>query len=204
MTRAIMPAIVGALGVLPLHAEAILNDRGAAATNRAADSWELSLESGYLWGIELSHQVGYEVAPTQFSLRTPSHWTLWEDDAGGRMVVRGRFGLLLYSIVEGPEDHHFGLTAAPSLEYWFPSERTSLFLAPGGGIGWTNSTRIYGGQSQDFTFNWFVQLGLRQALTEDLSLLVAGCYIHHSNGGLSEPNPGLDALGLTVGIGWHF
>ena len=117
--------------------------------------------------------IDYEIAPTQFTLRTPAHWHWWEGDDGARLLVRGRCSLLLESIVEGPEDYYLGLSLAPSIEYWFPSERTSLFLSLGGGFGWTNSTNIPGGQGQDFTFNWFSQLGVRQSIGDNVSLLVS-------------------------------
>ena len=87
---------------------------------------------------------------------------------------------------------------------WFPSQRTSTFYSIGGGFGWTNSTNIPGGQGQDFTFNWFSQLGVRQSIGDKVSLLVAAYYIHHSNMGQTNPNPGIDALGVTVGVGWTF
>ena len=57
---------------------------------------------------------------------------------------------------------------------------------------------------QDFTLNWFSQLGIRQSITEDLSILGSAYFTHHSNGGMTDPNPGIDALGFTVGLGWKF
>jgi hypothetical protein len=63
---------------------------------------------------------------------------------------------------------------------------------------------VPGGQGQDFTLNWFAQLGLRRELTENLSLLGGAYFLHHSNGGQTSPNPGIDALGFTVGLGWTF
>ncbi|RYD40292.1 MAG: hypothetical protein EOP85_14505 [Verrucomicrobiaceae bacterium] len=57
---------------------------------------------------------------------------------------------------------------------------------------------------QDFAFTRFPQPGLRQKLTEDLSVLGGIYIIHHSNLGMTDPNPGIDALGFTVGLGWQF
>jgi hypothetical protein len=35
--------------------------------------------------------------------------------------------------------------------------------------------------------------------------VLGGAYfIHHSNGGQTSPNPGIDALGFTIGMGWQF
>lgn len=176
----------------------------ALAADHPAEAWELTLESGYLWNTGSNTPIDYEIAPTQFTLRSPTVMTWWEDENGARLIVRSRFSLLLESIVEGPEDYYLGVNGAPSIEYWFPNEKTSAFFSIGGGLGLTNSTREVGGQGQDFTFNWFWQLGLRQEIAPNLSLLGGAFYIHHSNGGQTSPNPGIDALGFTVGMSWRF
>jgi hypothetical protein len=127
-----------------------------------------------------------------------------EGESGERLVVRGRYSLLMEGIVAGPEDYYLGFAAAPSIEYWFPSATTSLFFSVGGGAGFVNSTNVRGGQGQDFTLNWFAQFGLRHALTKNTSLLAGAYFIHHSNGGQTDPNPGIDAFGFTLGVGWMF
>jgi lipid A 3-O-deacylase len=176
----------------------------AFAADHPADAWELTLESGYLWNVGDNTAIDYEIAPTQFTLRSPVVLKWWEDENGARLVVRSRASLLMESIVEGPEDYYLGINGAPSIEYWFPNEKTSLFFSIGGGVGWTNSTRDPEGQGQDFTLNWFSQLGVRQEIAPNLSLLGGAYFIHHSNGGQTDPNPGIDALGFTIGLGWQF
>ena len=37
-----------------------------------AEAWELALESGYLWNIGSNTPIDYEIAPTQFTLRSPT------------------------------------------------------------------------------------------------------------------------------------
>ena len=108
------------------------------------------------------------------------------------------------SFLEGAENFYAGFSASPSVEYWLPSEHTSFFLSIGGGVGLTDSTGAAGGQGQDFTLNWFAQLGVRQALTKNLSLLGGAYFLHHSNGGQTTPNAGIDVLGITFGLGWGF
>lgn len=198
------PLLLALLLALPASAGSPAIEPAAPPSRHPSDCWELTLESGYLWNVGNSTPIDYQIVPTQFTLRTPVHWTWWEDENGARLIVRGRFSLLLESIVEGPEDYYIGISGAPSIEYWFPSETTSVFLSVGGGIGYINSTNIPGGQGQDFTLNWFAQLGLRQSLGDNLSLLVAGYFLHHSNGGQTNPNPGIDVLGFTAGVGWRF
>lgn len=174
------------------------------AADHPAEAWELTLESGYLWNVGNNTAIDYEIAPTQFTLRSPVVLNWYEDENGARLIVRSRASLLLESIAEGPEDYYIGINGAPSIEYWFPNEKTSLFFSIGGGVGWTNSTREPEGQGQDFTLNWFSQFGIRQEIAPNLSVLGGAYFIHHSNGGQTSPNPGIDALGFTIGLGWQF
>ena len=184
------------LALLPLFA--------LPAAARGVDCWEWTLESGYLRNVGHNTDIDYEIIPTQLTLRSPAVWTWWENAAGAELVVRNRFSALFESIVQGPESYYLGAAAAPSVEYWFPSARTSLFFSVGGGLGLTDSAGGEQGQGQDLTFNWFAQLGLRQKISAELSLLAGLYFIHHSNLGLTDPNPGIDALGLTVGVSWNF
>ena len=169
-----------------------------------SDAWEWTLESGYLWNVGSNTAIDYEIVPTQLTLRSPVAWTLWSDGRGAKLVVRNRFSALFEAITHGPEDYYIGLAGAPSVEYWFPSEKTSAFFSIGGGLGTTNSSGGTDGMGQDLTFNWFTQLGVRQSIGEGLSILGGLYFIHHSNLGLTDPNPGIDALGFTLGCSWNF
>lgn len=169
-----------------------------------ADQWELTLESGYAWQVGKWTNIDYEIIPTQFTLRSPTVWRLWEGPDGAKLLVRHRLSLLLDTITEGPESYYIGLAAAPSVEYWFPSEKTSAFFSIGGGFGWTDSAGGQQALGQDFTLHWFVQLGLRQKITENVSLLGGPFYQHLSNAGATDPNPAVDVFGFTIGLGWTF
>jgi hypothetical protein len=175
-----------------------------AAQDHPSNAWELTLESGYLWNVGSNTTIDYEIVPTQLTLRTPVQWSWWEDENGARLVVRSRFSLMMETFTTGPETGYLGLSASPSIEYWFPDEKTSAFFCIGGGVGLTDSTNVPGGQGQDFTLNWFAHLGLRREIAKDLSLLGGAYFVHHSNGGQTNPNPGIDALGFTIGFGWRF
>lgn len=174
------------------------------ASASPADTWELGLEGGYLWQAGDSTDADYEIIPTQLTLRSPVVWTWWKDESGAEIVVRNRFSALVETFAEGPEDYYLGAAAAPSVEYWFPSGKTSAFLSVGGGAGWTNSAGGKDGQGQDLSFNWFAQLGLRREIAENLSVMAGVYFIHHSNLGMTDPNPGIDALGFTIGIARRF
>lgn len=190
--------LLSVLGLLTVPASA------GEGRSQPWDTWEFTLESGYLWNVGHNTDIPYEIIPTQLTLRSPVVWTLWKDENGAALVVRNRFSALLEAITRGPEDVYLGLAGAPSIEYWFPSHETSAFFSIGGGFGWTNSSGGTQGLGQDFTFNWFSQLGLRRKITADVSLLGGLYFIHHSNLGLTDPNPGIDALGFTLGCAWTF
>lgn len=179
---------------------------GFAATtaSHAADRWEIALQSGYVSGIGHNTPLDYEIIPTQLVLRSPMMFEFHDGADGSRFLLRNRFALLTESIVQGPESYYLGLSAAPSIEYWFPSGKTSLYFSIGGGVGLTDSTRVVGGQGQDFTLNWFSELGIRQEIAKDFSIMGGAYFLHHSNGGQTTPNPGIDALGVTIGLGWQF
>lgn len=174
------------------------------APTHPTDSWEWTLESGYLWNVGHNTDINYEIIPTQLTLRSPWVTKLWTGDSGAELVVRSRYSLLMEAITKGPEDYSFGFNCAPSVEYWFPDATTSLFFSIGGGCGVTNSAGGTDGQGQDFHFNWFSQLGLRREIFDNVSLLGGVYFIHHSNLGITDPNPGIDALGFTIGCGWTF
>lgn len=177
---------------------------GNSIEKHPADRWEFTLESGYLWETGSNTSINYEIVPTQFTFRSPAMFTWFEKEDGSRVVVRNRFALITESITQGPEDYYIGLSAAPSLEYWFPGAKTSIFCSVGGGIGLTDSTYVYDGLGQDFTLNWFAQVGVRHEIAKNLSILGGAYFTHHSNGGMTSPNPGIDATGFTVGVGWQF
>jgi hypothetical protein len=175
-----------------------------AAGEKSPDSWEWTLESGWLTQVGNNTGADYEIIPTQLTLRSPVVWTWWSADDGSQLIVRHRISVLYGTIIQGPEDYHLGFNAAPSIEYWLPSGMTSLFFSLGGGAGWINSAGGADGQGQDLAFNWFSHLGVRQRISEHSSLFAGVYFIHHSNLGMTDPNPGIDALGFTLGIGMTF
>lgn len=183
---------------------ALLATTSLAFANHPSEAWELTLESGYLWNIGDNTPLDYEIVPTQLTLRTPAQLHWWEDENGARLIVRGRYSLMMETFTVGPESGYLGISGAPSIEYWFADAKTSAFFSIGGGVGITDSTYVRGGLGHDLTLNWFWNLGLRRELTDDLSVLGGAYFVHHSNGGRTKPNPGIDALGFTLGLGWRF
>lgn len=172
------------------------------------DQWDWGVEAGYLWQIGSNTSIDYELATTVFSVRSPVAITMLEQKNGNALVVRNRVSLIADYVVEGPEDYIITINGSPSIEYWFADDTLAFYFSPGGGVGFSNSkgvskesgAGIEGGQGQDFLLNWFVQSGIRYQMNDTSALTVGAMFQHVSNGGQTDVNPGIDALGFTVGF----
>lgn len=168
--------------------------------------WErhsIDIETGVLWQFGNNTNIDYELVLTEISWRSPNVFE-WEMSGDTTIVVRNQASLIGTWVEEGPEDHYFGISGSPSLEWWSADERWSLYFAIGGGVGVINSTNVPGGQGQDFTLNWFAKAGVRHQLNEDLAIFGGPFFQHMSNGGATTPNPGIDAAGFTIGASFSF
>ncbi len=174
---------------------------GAAAAADQARPWEstaVSLESGLLWQVGSSTPLSYRLIPTQVSWRSREAMGHGFSD-GTRLVLRNRFTLLATAIQQGPESHYVALNASPSIELWNPTARWCAYGGAGGGLGWLNSQGVRGGQGQDFTFNWFARGGIEHLAAKNFRWSIGVMFQHMSNGGQTKPNPGIDAVGFTLG-----
>ena len=167
-----------------------------------ASSWSVDFETGSLWRVSNNTFLDYVVLPQIISLRTPAHFRF--NFGRGELTLRSRFSLLAEAVASGPESVYLGFSASPSLEYWFPGRTTSLYASIGGGFGTVDSTDVPGGQGQDFTLNWFASAGVRHYLKPGFAVSAGMMFQHWSNGGATDPNPGLDSLGPVIGASWHF
>ena len=176
---------------------------GGAPRPDPASEWAFDVETAALWRVSNNTFLDYTVLPQMFSLRTPAHIRL--NLGEGELTVRARFTLLAEAIAEGPESAYLGFSASPSVEFW-PTKGgpACLYTSVGGGVGWIDSTSVPGGQGQDLTLNWFATAGLRYHFSPRFSLNAGLMFQHWSNGGATNPNPGLDALGPVLGATWHF
>ena len=169
-----------------------------------ADSWEFATEAGYLAKVKNNSPHAYRIAPLQLAWRSPAMWDLWSSDTGARLVVRNRFALVAEAIVRGPESRFIAMTGAPSIELWAADRRTAGFFEIGGGAGFIDSRGVVGGQGQDLAFTWYTQGGVRRQLTDKFGLTASVYFTHHSNLGMTSPNPGIDVLGVNFGAVWSF
>lgn len=181
----------------------------AAAGARAqaphpADRWEYAIEAGYLAKVGNNSPHAYRIAPLQLAWRSPAAFDLWRSESGARLAVRNRVALVAEAIVRGPESRYIAVSGAPSIELWAADRRSAAFFEIGGGVGFIDSRGVAGGQGQDLTFNWYTQGGVRRQLTDRLALTASLYFTHHSNRGMTSPNPGIDVLGVNFGAAWSF
>lgn len=167
--------------------------------------WEestFSIENGLLWQVGKSTPLSYRLVPTQLSWRSREAlgWQL----ASSRVVVRHRITLLGTWVQQGPENFYGGLAASPSVEWWNKRGSWCTYGGAGGGFGWLDSQAVPGGQGQDFTLNWFARVGIEHISAHRIRWSAGLMFQHMSNGGQTNPNPGIDALGVTMGWNWTF
>lgn len=177
-----------------------------AAEPAPAQPWEtsaLSFETGVLKEIGTGTPFHYELYLAQLSWRSKKFME-HEFSDGSRVVVRHRLTLIGDLIQNGPESHYLGFSGSPSIEWWDKTGTWSLYTGAGGGFGLVDSRGIKGGQGQDFTLNWFIRGGIEHVLVNNRRLSAGIMYQHMSNGGMTKPNPGIDALGFTLGYSWAY
>ncbi len=163
--------------------------------------YELEYTTGVFWKIgNAATPLSYTLLPQIITLKIPPiHEWPW---SGGTLVLRSRFSVLLEPILRGPEHSYLGLAAAGELEWRSPSRRFVAFFASGGGFGWMDSKgyEIQGGQGQDFNLNWLIHSGVRYRTSNEWQWSVGLYFQHISNKGMNKVNPGLNALGPTLGL----
>jgi hypothetical protein len=191
--------------VLALLIFAIAPTAVAKALSDPLHRWEFDYESGVIRKFTGSATpLNYVVLPQLLTLKSPavSHRKF----AGGDLVMRSRFSLLLEPIVKGPESRYFGLSASGCLEWWTLARTTSFFFSSGGGVGLMDSRghEIAGAQGQDLNFNWLIYGGARKRWSDRMSGSLGIYFQHVSNTGLDKVNPGLNAIGPMLGLSWHY
>lgn len=162
-----------------------------------------TVESGMLWEVGNNTPFAYRLVPKQLSWRSAQFWHQEFQD-GSRIVLRHRLALIADLIQNGPESHYVGFSGSPSLEWWDRTGAWSLFTGAGGGFGLVDSRGVTGGQGRDFTLNWFIRGGFEHVISCDRRLGAGIMFQHMSNGGMTDPNPSINALGFTLEYGWAF
>lgn len=198
------PKVFRSIAWLTLVWFAVPGVRGEDAPAAESPPWatqEWTLETGVLWEVGSNTPIAYRLVPTQLSWRSREFFGHAFAD-GSRLVMRHRLTLLGTWIENGPESFYLGVAGSPSIEWWNAAANWSVFTGAGGGFGLIDSGDVPGGQGQDFTLNWFIRGGIEHITTKNLRLHAGVMFQHMSNGGQTEPNPGIDALGFTLGFSW--
>jgi len=205
--RALGLCLLALAGCGSLHAQsaATVTPEPQTGTLDPVMHWEIDYETAILWRITGSATpLDYVLVPQILSLKTPEIFE--RRVGGGDLVLRSRFSFLAEPIIQGPEHHYFGLTGSGILEWWDPQRTRSLFFSSGGGFGELDSHgyQIAGAQGQEFNLTWFMYGGARFRFSERLSGAIGFYFQHLSNGHLNKVDPGLNALGPILSLGWHF
>ncbi len=154
------------LGGPTIWAEGLATPEAVAPAVPAYDPvehWEFDFESGVLWHVTgTATRLDYVIQPQIFTIKTPLVGDI-RPLAGGDLVMRSRFSLLVEPIVEGPEHHYLGFSASGIMEWWDRPRTRALFFSGGGGFGELDSKgyEIVGAQGEDFNFNWFFYARVR-------------------------------------------
>jgi hypothetical protein len=170
----------------------------------AKKPWEISsqnIESGVLWQIGTLTSFPYRLIETQYSWKSAAVFTNELDD-GSRIILRHRFALIGALLQQGPESYYIAVSASPSIEWWNASGTWSVYSGAGGGFGLVDSQNVTGALGQDFTLNWFIRGGVEHVIAPHHRITAGIFYQHMSNGGMTDPNPGIDALGFMLGYTW--
>lgn len=175
----------------------------ATAQSVDADTppWErpsIDVETGVIWQVGTGTPLSYRLFPTQLSWRSREAFGL-NLGAGLRLRVRHRLTLIGTWIDQGPESHYIAVAGSPSLELWNRRATWGLVGGAGGGFGLLDSRGVKGGQGQDFTLNWFARGGIEHVIKPGRRISAGILFQHMSNGGQTKPNPGIDAVGFTLG-----
>ncbi|HRE05098.1 MAG TPA: acyloxyacyl hydrolase [Opitutaceae bacterium] len=169
--------------------------------------WEthaFDVSSGVLWGLKRNTPLAYRMVPTEFTWRSPLAFHLRDFADGSRLLIRHRLTLIASWIDQGPESRYLAFSGSPSVEWWNAAGTWALVGGAGGGFGWLDARSVPGGQGQDFTLNWFSRIGVEHARTARHRMAAGVMFQHLSNGGQTDPNPGVDAVGVTVMHTWAF
>ncbi|MGA2016210.1 MAG: acyloxyacyl hydrolase [Opitutaceae bacterium] len=191
-----------ALSCLPLAR----GEGGPVALYDPTQRWEVDYETGVIWRVTGdATPLSYTVLPQLLTVKSPLVGTA-RPFAGGDLVIRNRFSLLVEPIATGPEHHFIGGAASGIMEWWDKRRTRDLFFAAGGGIGWLDSKghEIRGAQGEDFNLNWLAYTGARMLFRNRLSASVGVYFQHISNRGMNRVNPGLNAVGPMLSVGRHF
>jgi hypothetical protein len=166
------------------------------------DRFELSLESGYLFGF-INSLHSYEIGAEFLTGRV--RWGVMDRDDWLRGYNQFYLSAIAEPIFRGIEDHYFGLNFGLRYNFVQPGSRFIPYVSFGLGLGWIDShPEVLGAQGQAFTFNIVSAAGVAYQISDHWKANVGVLYQHLSNGGQTDPNPSLNLIGPQVGLTYSF
>ncbi|PYK64048.1 MAG: hypothetical protein DME50_15675 [Verrucomicrobia bacterium] len=172
------------------------------STELSPRSFELAVESGYLFGA-INPPRDYQIGAEFLTARV--RWGVVQRNVWLRGYNQFYVSAIAEPIFRGIENHYFGLNLGMRYNFVRPGSRLVPYVSGGLGLGWIDShPEIPGGQGQDFTFNILSAAGISYELNDHWKLNAGVLYQHLSNGGQTDPNPSLNLFGPQVGVTYSF
>lgn len=172
------------------------------ATTLNPPRFEFAVESGYLFGV-FDPPRDYQIATEFVTGRV--RWGVIDNAGWLRGYNQFYISAVAEPILEGIENHYFGLNFGMRYNFVQPGSRIIPYCSGGLGLGWIDShPNIPGGQGQDFTFNILSAAGISYKVNEQWRIDIGVLYEHLSNGGQTDPNPSLNLFGPQIGVNYSF
>lgn len=178
------------------------SDTELSQTELSPRSFELAIESGYLFGA-INPPAEYRIGAEFVTARI--RWGVVQNDSWLRGYNQFYFTGIVEPIFRGIENHYFGFNLGMRYNFARPGSKLVPYFSGGVGAGWIDShPEVPGGQGQDFTFNILSAAGVSYIVNDHWKINVGALYQHLSNGGQTDPNPSLNLFGPQVGVTCSF
>jgi lipid A 3-O-deacylase len=174
-----------------------------ATAGLAKGTWELSLMSGYTYTYRRTdtHTTKLKGAPVILGGGVIATDPLGEGWYRGYVTLGGEVEFIQYT--EPLTTYLVALT--PTVKYTFlASDRLRPYVEAGAGVVWTDLGDRIPEKGSQFNFNLQVGAGLSYFVAPSTSINVSYRYQHISNAGTAEPNLGIDAGVVLIGISKFF
>src|ERR1700756_626319 len=173
-----------------------------SATELDPRSFELAVESGYLFGA-INPPANYQIGAEFLTARI--RWGVVRSDSWLRGYNQFYISGIAEPIFRGIENHYFGFNLGMRYNFVRPGSRLVPYFSGGVGAGWIDShPEVPGGQGQDFTFNILSAAGVSYIVNDHWKVNVGELYQYLSHGGPTDPNPSLNLFGPQVGVTCSF
>jgi opacity protein-like surface antigen len=164
--------------------------------------FELSLESGYIFGVFNPPQT-YQIVTEFVTARI--RCGVFDRKDWLRGYNQFYVSAIAEPLIQGIENYYFGINFGGRYNFVQPGRRLNPYFSGGLGLGWIDShSNVFGGQGQDFTFNILTAAGVSYQVDHNWKVDIGVLYQHFSNGGQTDPNPSVNLVGPQLGLTYSF